>query len=229
MTGVAGVNSKQQHIGVMGGMFDPVHNGHLNAALASCETFGLDHIRLIPCGRPVHRQATFASAEDRIAMLRLAVAGEESRLLVDERECRSQQASYMFNTLQSLHEENPAARLYLILGEDAFRHFPGWYRWQDIFQLAHLLVITRPGSEISGGGSSGDEADVTTFFARREVSDFTAMQAAEHGLILRYRFAPLEISSTQIRKLISEQRSVRFLLPDAVNDYIRTHHLYRGK
>lgn len=209
-------------LGVMGGMFDPVHNGHLRGALEAREALGLDHVRLVPCGTPAHRGGPHADCGHRLAMLRLACRGQEG-LEVDARECERAGTSYTFDTLSSLQAEFPRARLYLLLGSDAFNSLPTWYRWREIFGLAHVVVIARPGWEPETGGELGAEA------GPRRVQTVAELRKAPAGHVLYLEQTPLEISSSQIRELISTGRPASFLLPQAVLDYIRDHHLYRGK
>lgn len=203
----------------MGGMFDPVHHGHLSSALSAVNEFGLDELRLIPCGSPVHRQAALASDGERVAMLEQATQAEP-RLVVDDRECSSNEPSYTVNTLESIRMENEHAKLFLIMGVDAFNTLTTWLRWQDLFHLAHLIVIARPGWTVDTEGT------LSQFIETRQVASFNEMSEANVGKVLIHSFTPMMIGSTQIRKLINEKRSARYLLPDAVWSYIKTKNLY---
>jgi len=131
-------------VGLLGGTFDPVHEGHLAIARAVAAHFGLDQVRLIPAREPVHRPAPTADAQHRLAMLRLAVA-PYPELAVDTREMDSPQQNYTLWTLQSLRAELPDTPLLWIIGEDAFAQLPGWRRWQELFDVAHFVVINRAG------------------------------------------------------------------------------------
>ena len=128
----------------MGGMFDPVHEGHMQLAERARAHCGLDAVKLIPVGTAVHRDQPVAAAEQRIAMLELAAASRPW-LQVDPRECRSAAPSYTFDTATALHAEHPDARLFLLLGLDAFLAFDSWHRWQELLGIVHLLVAVRPG------------------------------------------------------------------------------------
>jgi nicotinate-nucleotide adenylyltransferase len=128
--------------GLLGGTFDPVHEGHLAIARAVGAHFALDQVRLIPAREPVHRSAPTAGAHHRLAMLRLAVA-PYPELVVDTREFDSSQQNYTWRTLQSLRAEQPDASLLWIIGEDAFAQLPAWRRWQELFDMAHFVVINR--------------------------------------------------------------------------------------
>ncbi len=200
-------------------MFDPVHAGHLRTALAAQQDFGLDEVRLIPCHHPVHRDEAIASARHRIAMLHKATKAE-SQLVVDVRECMKAGPSYMIETLESLRIEYPNDRLFLILGADAFNKLDSWYRWQQLFDVVHLIVITRPGWEIKPAQI------VSEFCHDKKVTSFAEMCEQKCGSILKYSFTPLMIASSDIRELIKQEHSVRYLLPNAVLKYISKHKLY---
>ena len=208
-----------KNIGVLGGTFDPVHFGHLRTALAAQQDFSLDEVRLIPCHHPVHKEEPVVSAQHRINMLHKATKSEK-RLIVDVRECMRPGPSYMIETLESLRTEYPDDRLFLILGADAFNKLDGWKDWQRLFELAHIIVITRPGWEIN------PTQTITEFCQQRRVSSFSEMCKDQAGKVLPYSFIPLMIASSEIRKLLQENKSVRYLIPNAVIKYISKHKLY---
>ncbi|MDR0250352.1 MAG: nicotinate (nicotinamide) nucleotide adenylyltransferase [Burkholderiales bacterium] len=132
-------------VGLLGGTFDPVHEGHLAIARAVSAHFGLGQVRLIPARMPVHRATPMADAHHRLAMLRLVIA-PYPELAVDTREIDSSQQNYTLWTLQSLRAEQPDAALLWIIGEDAFAQLPAWRRWQELFDVAHFVVINRAGT-----------------------------------------------------------------------------------
>lgn len=209
-----------RRIGLLGGTFDPVHYGHLRSALEVRDCLGLDELRLIPSARPPHRDQPGASAEQRLAMVRLAV-GERSGLLVDDRELQRAKPSYTVETLESLRDElGNTVTLFMIVGWDAFCGLPGWHRWEELLQLANLVVLQRPEQD-------QDVPEVLKdLLAARSISD-PRQANARHGQILCLSQTPLAISATHIRTLVAGGQSPRFLLPDAVLDYIETHGLYQ--
>lgn len=214
--------SGARRIGLLGGTFNPVHIAHLRAALEVAEQLALDELRLIPSARPPHREAPLVSAEQRLAMVRLAVEGEP-RLTVDDRELRRAKPSFTFDTLESLRAELAADdQLFLLLGWDAFCGLPTWHRWQELLQHCHILVLQRPDAD-----SEAPEA-LRDLLAARSVSDPQGL-VGPSGQIAFVWQTPLAVSATQIRQLLAEGRSVRFLVPDAVLAYIQTHGLYRGQ
>jgi nicotinate-nucleotide adenylyltransferase len=210
-----------KRIGLLGGTFDPVHVGHLRGALEVAEQLALDELRLVPSARPPHREVPQATAEQRLAMAELAVAGEP-RLTVDDRELKRDRPSYTVDTLESLRGELAADdQVFLLLGWDAFCGLPTWHRWQELLQYCHILVLQRPDAD-----SEAPEA-LRDLLAARSVNDPQGL-AGPGGQIAFVWQTPLAVSATQIRHSLAEGCSVRFLVPDAVLAYIQTHGLYRG-
>lgn len=207
-------------VAFMGGTFDPVHNGHLRTALEIRELLGIDQVRLIPCHLPVHREQPGCGAEDRLAMVALAVA-DEPGLVADAREIRSVEPSYSLTTLQSLRAElGPEAPLIMVMGMDAFLGLPDWYRWQELVDYAHILVVQRPGWDYL---PCAQMADWTRRHRAARAAELTAGPA---GRVLIHRLTPLGISATQVRECIRRGGSPRYLIPDPVWNYIRERGLY---
>ncbi|VAW85219.1 Nicotinate-nucleotide adenylyltransferase [hydrothermal vent metagenome] len=206
-------------IGIFGGTFDPVHNGHLRVAEVLSEALLFDQLRLLPCGEPAHRAAPQASADDRIAMLQLATE-EHSSLVIDEREVRRKGPSYMVDTLALLREELGHEPLVLIIGWDAFIGLPTWQRWQQIIELAHLLVVQRPGSVTA----PCDE--MQQLLQQHQTDDVTELKQRSAGCILLQPVDVVDVSSTEVRARLAAKEDVSELLPVAVNAYIKEQHLY---
>ena len=210
-----------RRIGILGGTFDPIHIGHLRAAVEVVEILGLDELKLIPSARPPHRKAPQVSAADRLAMARTAVQGIE-QLSVDDRELCRDCPSWTIDTLESLRSElQPADQLFLLLGWDAFCGLPGWHRWQELLQHCHLLVLQRPDADEEAPEALRD------LLAARSVADPLALDGPGGNIAFVWQ-TPLAISATHIRQLLASGRSVRFLLPDSVLTYIHAHRLYRA-
>jgi len=200
-------------IGVFGGTFDPIHYGHLRSAFEMLQVLRFDEIRFMPCGDPPHRADTYASAEHRLEMVRVAVQGQAG-FVVDDRELRREGPSYSIDTLLSLREEFPQRSLGLILGMDAFLGLPGWHRWREILDIAHIVVAHRPGWRAPDIGPLGD---MLTESGTHRIDD---LHERAHGHIHIHAVTQLEISSTEIRELVEAGRDPRFLMPDAVRDVI---------
>ena len=214
-------SSAARRIGIFGGTFDPVHNGHLRTALEVAELLALDELRLVPASVPPHRGAPLATAMERLRMLELA-ADANPGFVVDDRELVRGGASYTIDTLRSLRAElGAAARLCLIVGLDAFAAIDTWKEWRALAEHAHLVVVQRPGAALALGEDAGRWAA-----ARFAGDPAAALAGAAQGAILRLELTQLAISATHIRALLAEGRSPRYLLPDAVLDYIRENRIY---
>ncbi|WP_419603682.1 nicotinate-nucleotide adenylyltransferase [Thiolapillus sp.] len=197
-------------IGIFGGTFDPIHNGHLRTALDVYEALALDELRFIPLGRAVHRDQPQTPAATRLAMLQAAIGGQAG-FTVDERELNLSRPSYSVHTLQSLRAElGNEVPLCLLMGRDAFLGFADWRQPEKILQLAHLVVMDRPGHGLPVAGALHDlmQGRVT-----REVSD---LRGAPGGYILFQPVTRLDISSSDIRARLAQGRSVRWLVPETV-------------
>ena len=212
-------SSSHAAVGIFGGTFDPVHYGHLRAALEAREMLGLEDFRLLPAGTPPHRSNTVASGVQRLAMLRLAVA-EYSGFKVDDREVRREGNSYMADTLSEIRDETGESPLLLIIGQDAANALDSWHQWRTIFDLAHLVIMRRPESRIAWSGELQNQME------QRLARDPKQLRAKTAGLVLPLEVTQLAISSTGIRKQLLAGQSPRFLLPDAVIDYIGQNKLY---
>ena len=211
----------RKRIGLLGGTFDPVHFGHLRSAVEVRERLQLDELRLIPSARPPHRDVPGASADQRLAMVQLAV-GKGGGLHVDDRELCREKPSYTLDTLESLRAElGREVALFMVLGWDAFCGLPSWHRWQELLGLAHIVVLQRPDYDV-------DVPEVLKdLLAARSVDDPQRLANVSAGHIFCLSQTPLAISATHIRGLVASGASPRFLLPDAVLDYIETKGLYR--
>lgn len=211
---------------VLGGTFDPVHYGHLRLARDVRAALAIPEIRLVPAGDPPHRAGPQASAADRVAMLELAVR-EFPGLVVDTREIDRGGRSYTVDTLVDLRAEMPRRPLSLLLGADAFRGLPAWHRWQDLFLLAHLIVVPRPGISL---GSGLPDALAHEWRSRR-ITDPRGLRARPCGSIYVQRVAAQPISSTTVREALARRDSnpsgLDRLLPGAVLAYIESNRLYR--
>lgn len=210
--------SNPHGIGILGGTFDPVHFGHLRSALEVCLQLELDHVRLIPCAVPPHRQQVVASAQLRRLMLELAVKSVP-QLVVDDRELHREGPSFTVDTLLSLREQFSDNPLFLILGTDAFRGLSSWSRWQQIIQLAHIVVVQRADESLNL-----DNNMQNWYQQHLAAADDRYLPA---GKIWPLTVTPLAISATQIRQALAAGTAVNFLLPEAVIALIEQLALYR--
>ena len=214
-------NSPSGPVGVFGGTFDPVHYGHLRSALELVERLELQQLRLMPCAVPPHRDVPTCDATHRAAMVELAVAGEP-RLVCDKRELERRGTSYTIDSLLELRRELGAeCSLCLVMGCDAVLEITGWHRWQELLDWAHVVVIARPGWQLPVEGV------VANWLQAHRLTGPGQLGAQPCGGVLIEELRPLAISSTEIRSLLAAGRSARFLLPQAVLDYIQSHSLYQ--
>lgn len=210
--------------GLFGGTFDPVHFGHLRLATELAEAFGLGRVVFIPAGEPWQRgRATLASAAERLTMLKLATA-RDARFDVDDREIRRAGPSYTVDTLAEIRaERGPQAPLVFLAGSDSFARIDTWHRWTELFELAHFAVAIRGDDRewaTKGPGAFPREVWPRITLSLRE------LQASPAGKVMTFAMTPLAISSTSMRALAAEGASLRYLAPDPVVDYIRSHQLY---
>ncbi len=210
-------------VGVFGGTFDPVHFGHLRPALECLEQLSLQRLHLVPSAVPPHRETPYATAQQRLTMLQLAVKGQPG-FVVDEREIRRSGPSFMVDTLASLREEVGETPLCLILGVDAFLGLPGWHQWQQLLELAHIVVAHRPGWSLQ---DLHMPQPLQQMVEGRWLTDASALRTQQAGGVLLQGVTQLDISATDIRARIVAGKSANFLLPAKVWQYIQSQDLYR--
>jgi nicotinate-nucleotide adenylyltransferase len=202
-------------IGLLGGCFDPIHHGHLRPALEVFEQVGLAELRFVPVGDPPHRAKPQAPAAFRRAMVAAAIAGQPG-FTVDDRELERPGPHYSVDTLASLRADLPGVPLCLLIGGDAFLGFDQWREPERILSLAHLIVMQRPGSALPQTGALG------ALLRAHGVRDARRLHETEAGAIHCVAVTPLEISSTQIRAALARGTSLRWLMPEAVWEMIRS-------
>ncbi|MBR5484899.1 MAG: nicotinate (nicotinamide) nucleotide adenylyltransferase [Oscillospiraceae bacterium] len=199
-------------LGIFGGTFNPIHNGHINLALNVRAQLELDEILVIPANTPPHKQCSYlASAKDRIEMCRLACQDHDF-LTVSDIEAVQQTKNYTVETLLKLHEMYKDSRFYLMMGSDMFLSFEKWYRYGDIMKLAVLCTAPR---------EEGKTDELLSCCARYE-------QMGASVKILSH-FPVMELSSTQVRELLGECGTTNGLLDERVEEYIMKHGLYEEK
>ena len=218
-------NAPNTPLAILGGTFDPVHWGHLRVASETAAALKLPEVRLIPSKAPVHRTQPGASAEQRLAMLRLAAAGSPT-LTVDDCELRRDTPSYASLTLESKRTEFPLRPLIWFVGVDAFLRIQSWYEWPRLFDLAHFVVLNRPGFAVSQALSPA----LAEVWQGRLTRSAETLANTTHGSIYLHTVTPQAISATEIRNTIAAGATDAALLPflpQPVLAYIRAHQLYR--
>ncbi len=198
-------------IGILGGTFDPIHTGHLILAETAYDAAGLDLVLLMPTGRSYFKEdQKVTDADTRYEMTVLAAKGNE-HFKVSALETKRPGNSYTVQTLSELHVANPKDELYYIVGADTLVMMDMWKDPQEIFDLATILVETR-NDEVNEKGLDKEIASLEEKYGAR---------------IEKLPVRNIEISSTDLRKSVQEGRSIRYLVPSVVEDYIREHHLYQ--
>lgn len=211
-------------IGILGGTFDPIHFGHLRLAEEMLELADLKLIRFMPAGTPPNRDLPKASAKHRSTMVKLAIS-EQPAFVLDEREVDRTTPCYTVDTLRELRQELGTVQpLCLLMGGDAFLQLHTWHEWEQLFQLAHIVVGSRPGFTLeerihSATGKLRDHY-------QQRLCKVPALSQQPCGGIVELAIPKLEISATLIRSRVAARRSIRFLLPNTVAEYIHQHHLY---
>lgn len=207
-SGTAETPNASRRIGIMGGTFDPLHNGHLACATAARDALALDAVLFIPCGVPSFKQETVAaSAEDRLAMTRLGVAGHRA-FSVDPLEIDRPGTTYTVDTLHALRERYPEAEFVFITGADAARTLPIWYRVNDLARLARFAVVARDGESLSA-------------------EEQQKLDDAGFTIILLGDVQTGDVSSREIRSLVEAGKPIGKLVPEAIERYIIENELYR--
>ena len=199
-----------RRVGIMGGTFNPIHNAHLMIAEAVREAFGLDRVLFIPAAHPPHKQGhKLASAYHRLMMVQLAVSSNPW-FHVSRQELERSGPSYSLLTLQELHEQyDEETEFYFITGSDTINELHTWYHTEELLQSCHFVATTRP-------GVPADTGELERRFGQLARDKI-------HELVV----PRLEISSTDIRQRLQMGRSIRYLVPQAVEDYIIKEGLYR--
>ena len=204
-------------IGIFGGTFDPIHYGHLRAALEVQEIFNLTAVRFIPSATPPHRPPPAVTAAQRQEMVMLAIK-DQANFICDNRELERNGKSYMVDTLASLRHDFPDQALLLFIGTDAFNQLNQWYHWQQLFDLAHIVVMTRPNFYHQA---------LNDFFIACHTDNPADLTHNLAGKLYFQAISQLDISASSIRQMLATQHSPRFLLPDAVLDFIKLNQLYQ--
>ena len=197
-----------QHIGLMGGSFNPIHLGHLNMGRAALESGVVERVLFLPSGNPPHKRTGLEDKLDRLAMARLAVEGEKGMEICTE-EIEREGVIYTVDTLTILREKMPGCRFHYLIGADTLRVLHIWRRVEEVIRLCAFLVVMRPGE---------DEAQMQEIAAHwRALGADIAFLPAQM----------MDISSTEIRCRLEKGESLSGLVPDSVERYIREHGLYQ--
>ncbi|MEC7685876.1 MAG: nicotinate-nucleotide adenylyltransferase [Pseudomonadota bacterium] len=209
----------KSRLGIFGGAFDPVHQGHIQAARFALETLDLDAVQMIPCNVPNHKESLSASAVHRMEMLKLALRDEPS-ITPDDCEMRRGGISYASDTVSAFAESGCWQHRIFVMGMDAFNGLPCWHNWQGFLDSCHILVLGRSGQDVDELVAA--ELDLE----RRQVAEPHELFEQSVGKVHLARLFDVELSSTQVRSLLGKDGHVSGLLNPSVINYIEEHSLY---
>ncbi len=208
-------------LGVLGGTFDPIHNGHLRLAIEFYERLDLTELRLIPLRAPSHRDPPLADPEHRLAMLQLAIENITG-LTVDDCELQRGSTSYTIETVSLVKEKIGDSPLCLLMGIDAFAKINTWHRWEELLEYVHIVIADRPGNH-----TKEYDQEIAVLIKTHLTDDISELQQSSAGKIYRITMPMLDISATQIRNLISNNQDAHGLVSEKVLDFIHLHNLYK--
>ena len=211
--------SAVEPIALFGGTFDPVHYGHLRCADEARQKLTLSKLYLLPAGTPAHRDIPQATVRQRLDMLQLACA-EFPQLMIDDRETRRSGPSYMVETLRELRVSFPDRPLILLIGQDAANLLHTWFHWEQLFELAHIVILTRPATR------TNYEKDLARQMQTRSETDIRKLFESKAGAVLHLEVEPVDVSATGIKHIIRSGGSPGSMLPAAVLEYITGNRLY---
>lgn len=210
-------------LAILGGTFDPIHNGHITPAHHVAKWLGVNHVSLMPTHRPPHKNTVSATAQQRTEMIKL-VCKDDTLFTCDERELNRTCLSYTVETLKEIKRESPEKVIYFIIGMDSLLTFQQWHQWQEILTLCHLVVNSRP-------NHSSDHLpnDLQLLLKQHKLPLKKNLPSSTEtaGYILFPPEISCDISSTLIRSNIKEHLDCQSLLPASVFNYINQHQLYR--
>ncbi len=209
-------------LAILGGTFDPVHFGHLQSAIAVRELLTVPIVKLVPSFIPPHRGLPNSTAAQRLSMLQIATV-ETCGVVVDDREILRQGVSYTVDTLGSFRQEiGLDASLYFVLGIDSFCTLNEWARWQELADIAHLLVLARPGY------CPRIPAEVMSWETGKRVRSVNCIKGEASGGICHVELVQVDVSSTEIREMIGSGIRPTGKMPEMVIDYALEHNLYKS-
>jgi len=218
-------------IGIFGGTFDPIHNGHLGIARDLTDHLQLDRVHLVPCHNPPHRPSPKVTSQQRFAMVEGAIANT-SGFVADRRELINSSSSYSIDTIESFRREygNDTA-LYFFMGMDSLISFSSWYRWQDFLDLCHIVIAARPGSSpppkdsVIGKYYQLHQTDNTAVLSTSSLTS-SLLTSKTHGYMAILPTTPLNITASDIRSQIAAGIKPRNKITEPVWSYIKEYGLY---
>jgi len=207
-------------IALFGGTFNPIHFGHLKLAIELTELLQVQPMRMLPCAIPPHRETPCATPEQRLAMLKLAI-DKQPQLKADSLELHRATPSYSIDTLELVRQQiGMQVPLFLCLGMDSLTGLDSWHRWRELLDFCHIVVCPRPGWEIPTQGQLANWID------QHKCDDLTALKKCPAGQLYICDLPMLDLSSSEIRDHIKQDKKIDHMTPESVIEYIKLHSLY---
>ena len=207
-------------LGLLGGMFDPVHIGHIQAANYALKLLKLDELRFIPCSTPNHRDRAAVSSEHRLNMLELTTE-KYSTISVDPIEINRLGISYTVDTLSAVQKSHGPVQLVFVLGIDSFNTLLQWQNWKQLFKLCHLLILARPGVTMQ------PLVENLTHLSDRRVDSVKSLFSSRFGGIFFAEDFKQDVSSTRVREALRSNKDVSAVLDKRVLTYIKSNKMYQ--
>jgi len=209
---------------ILGGSFDPVHNGHIALGAHFCKLLEPDELRVIPAGNPWQKERLLATADHREEMLRRAFEAQQLPIKIDRQEIERKGATYTIDTVRAIRDEiGPQASIVLLLGIDQLNRLDSWHEWRNIFNYVHICAASRPGYPADW---SQMPHEVAAEFSRRK-GTLGQIRSTSHGLTYLTQDLAVDVSATDIRLALQHGAKPASLIPPVVLDYIEQFHLYK--
>lgn len=208
-------------IAIMGGTFDPIHNGHVETAKETAAWLNVEQLLFLPAHIPPHKATTSANAQHREAMVKLACQ-QQPLFQLDSRELKRHSASYTVTSLQEIKQEHPNSRVFFVIGMDSLLNFTCWHQWQTILSLCHLVVNIRPGYQLAQINPATQQ-----LLKDHRVNSLTELDQQQAGGIIFHKNQTFNISSSEIRQQLSANKTHNNHLAESVHRYILEENLYQ--
>jgi nicotinate-nucleotide adenylyltransferase len=208
-------------IAIMGGTFDPIHNGHVETAKETAKWLNVEQLLLLPAHIPPHKDSTTANALHRENMVKI-ICQQQPLFQLDSRELKRHSASYTVTSLQEIKQEQPNSKLFFIIGMDSLLNFTTWHQWQTIISLCHIVVNVRPGYPLN-------QINVETqkLLNKHQIINLNEIAIRDAGGIILHKNQSFDISSSDIRQQLYDDDLRGNVLSSAVHQYIIEEKLYQ--
>ncbi|WP_293745711.1 nicotinate-nucleotide adenylyltransferase [uncultured Paraglaciecola sp.] len=214
-------------LGIFGGTFDPIHNGHIYPVLEAAEKANIKKVALMPCYIPSHKNPASASSEDRLKMVEL-ICDDYPLFYPDSRDIKRGKPTYSVDSLTEIREANPTTPLCFFIGTDSLKNLFTWHDWPTLFSLCHFIVCDRQGESVTDSNQNSEhQQQLQTLLNKRQVFNPIDLHKSLAGHIFVANTQTLTISSSDIRQQLANAQSSEAFIPPKILDYIHQHKLYQ--